>query len=60
MQYLFIIDAISNNVPMSMFYNVQTTNLTFGDKEMGYTVNIDSIALFQTISHTKYNTLQTP
>ena len=57
MQYLSTINAISSNVPMSMFYNVQTTNFTFVDKKMGYTVNIHSIAYFQIITHTKYNTL---
>ena len=32
MLYLFIIDEIFHEVKLLMFYNVQTTNLTFVDK----------------------------
>ena len=39
---------------MVMFYNVQTTSLTFVDK-MRCTINNYKIAEFQIVSDTKYN-----
>ena len=38
-----------------MFYNVQTTNLSFVGKKIRHTINSYSIAWLQVVSDTEYN-----
>ena len=40
MLYHFTIDVIYHQVKMSMFFDAQTTNLTFVDKKLRYTIDI--------------------
>lgn len=55
--YIFIIIIIIdvNKAKMLLSYNVQSTNLIFVGKKIGYTINGYSIAQFQIVSDTSYN-----
>ena len=50
MLYLFTINVQLNQVKMFMFYNDQTTNLTFLGKKPRYIVNIYSNTYFQIVT----------
>ena len=52
---VFVVRVILYQVQMLMFYNVQTTNLTFVKINIRYSVNSYSIAQFQIVSDSKYN-----